>query len=796
MAASCVDAGLSLTHDIEQALNRGHTASLLTVDVKGFFDNINHQQLLYTLHSMGFPAPIIQWTESFLSERQCSLRVDSFLSPPRPLNTGVPQGSPVSPILSVIYSSPALTALATNPSISPLLMYPTTVRSYIDDFSFLAIGANTTDTTDALRISIQDIVTELAAIGMTIDPSKSELIHFSRRQDPHLLRPLVLPDGSINASPVVRWLGIFFDQKLSFHHHLRILCNRARTAATGLRVLSNTVRGLSQKHLRALHKTCILPIITYASPLWFHPDRPLQAHLHKLDTVQNMTLRLICGTFKTTPVKGLQVIAHQPPIREVLSKFSSNAARRLSRIPTSSPVFQRLPADWKKASHQSHTPIPPLASLPHNDATKRYLSSLEQLSSGNHPKGERMFQFSSLNAPYAPRLSEHPRVSLDIDAIPSSNEDGRLNLIRDINNRYDQVRDSRSPQGVGFHIYFCDGSQRDGRTGAGVHHIRAASEVYSQFEYANHRGDAHPDQRTTNIKVGGGKRATSYDAEMLALAIASKHIRSYQGSRTEINIFSDSSSALKNIIDPGPHPGQSLSLIFISNIFAALDADPDLKITLDWCPGHAKVWGNEEADKLANDARPLRGVFRHSPTSTHLKTKQQRRSMRRWKRSLNAVSPGSSFVHRIPISASPSDTFKDTPKELFGRLTQTLSGHGYTGEYYLRMRIPNTSPWCPCSTPTSPVLQTRRHILLQCPRYDPFRHLLHKDILEEDFNIDWLGSPDYTKSLLHFMHKSGAFTRSGSPFSLNLYLPPAMRDRMRIPNFGPDPPSTVPYQPP
>ena len=177
------------------------------------------------------------------------------------------------------------------------------------------------------------------------------------------------------------------------------------------------------------------------------------------------------------------------------------------------------------------------------------------------------------------------------------------------------------------------------------------------------------------------------------------------------------------------------------------------------------------------------------------KTKHLRRSMRRWKRSLDNVSSGSRFVYRIPVSAAPSDVFKDTPKELFGRLTQTLSGHGYTGEYYLRMRIPNASPWCPCS-PVPLILQTRRHILLHCPRYAHFRHLLHSDIRADDFNIDWLGSPDYTKSLLHFMHKSGAFTRAGIPFSLHLYLPPAMRDRMRIPNFGPDPPSSVPYQPP
>ena len=75
MAASCTDAGLSLSHDIESALNRGHTASLLTVDVKGFFDNINHEQLIRTIDSMGFPPSISAWTRSFLSDRSCSLRV-------------------------------------------------------------------------------------------------------------------------------------------------------------------------------------------------------------------------------------------------------------------------------------------------------------------------------------------------------------------------------------------------------------------------------------------------------------------------------------------------------------------------------------------------------------------------------------------------------------------------------------------------------------------------------------------------------------------------------------------------
>ena len=296
---------------------------------------------------------------------------------------------------------------------SNLLLYPVTVRSYIDDFSFLAIGADTEETTEALRTSYLNIKSGLSSIGMTIDPSKSELIHFSRRHNAEQLSLPLNIDPTLTIYPAkdtLRWLGIFFDSRLLFNKHVDILCNRARTAANGLRVLANSVRGLSQKNLRALHKTCVLPIITWAAVLWFRHDIPRKGLLDELDRVQNISLRLVCGAFRTTPIGGLQVLAHQPPIIQTLTRFSKNAALRLSRLPLNSPVFQRLPCSWRRGE-RGNALIPTLLDLPHNADLRslRSLTALEYLSSLNHPKGERMFQFADHNAPYAPRLLDHPR---------------------------------------------------------------------------------------------------------------------------------------------------------------------------------------------------------------------------------------------------------------------------------------------------------------------------------------------------------------------------------------------------
>lgn len=180
-----------------------------------------------------------------------------------------------------------------------------------------------------------------------------------------------------------------------------------------------------------------------------------------------------------------------------------------------------------------------------------------------------MFQFADLNSPYAPRLLEHKRFKVDSDAIPKSDQDRLQSLIRDINNRDDLARDPRGP-GVGHHLYFCDGSAKDGRAGAGVYHIRAPSRSYLDFEIQSNRGDSNIPRREHEIMVGGERKATAFDAEMIALVLASRDIREmsdHASPRKEINIFSDSVAALKLITGPSP-PSRSITLPHIHSEYS------------------------------------------------------------------------------------------------------------------------------------------------------------------------------------------------------------------------------------
>jgi hypothetical protein len=103
-----IDAGLCLTHDIEMAHTLGGVCSSLLFNIQGFFDNVNHGRLTALIESLGFAPEICRWAESFLKDRSIHLRFNGYASDEINLEMGTPQGSPVSPVLSIIYASPLL----------------------------------------------------------------------------------------------------------------------------------------------------------------------------------------------------------------------------------------------------------------------------------------------------------------------------------------------------------------------------------------------------------------------------------------------------------------------------------------------------------------------------------------------------------------------------------------------------------------------------------------------------------------------------------------------------------------
>ena len=67
------------------------------------FDGVRHKGLLAKLPMFGQHNKLIIWIASFLSNRSIAIRVDGFFSEPHSINSGVPQGSVISPVLFILF---------------------------------------------------------------------------------------------------------------------------------------------------------------------------------------------------------------------------------------------------------------------------------------------------------------------------------------------------------------------------------------------------------------------------------------------------------------------------------------------------------------------------------------------------------------------------------------------------------------------------------------------------------------------------------------------------------------------
>lgn len=69
---------------------KNQVALVLSLDIAGAFDTVNHLRLLDNLQKKGIPLWFVRLVRSFLTERTTTLIVDNEETAPRQLNAGVP----------------------------------------------------------------------------------------------------------------------------------------------------------------------------------------------------------------------------------------------------------------------------------------------------------------------------------------------------------------------------------------------------------------------------------------------------------------------------------------------------------------------------------------------------------------------------------------------------------------------------------------------------------------------------------------------------------------------------------
>ncbi|GBN69716.1 putative RNA-directed DNA polymerase from transposon BS [Araneus ventricosus] len=306
---STLDNILALETDIRLAfLQRKHLVAIY-FDIEKAYDRTWRYGILKDLYDSNLRGNLPIFIENFLRLRRFRVRLASEMSDYFIQEEGVPQGSILSVTLFILKINNVLNRL------------PLSVKSYlyVDDLRIFCTGMNMNCIQRQLQTAINNISQWSDDNGFTISASKTAAVHFCRKRNLHLDPELKLNGVSIPFLKEIRFLGVVFDNKLSFLPHVMQLRKKCEKSLNILKVLSTTSWGADRPSMLRIYKATILSKLDYGCQIYGSARKSI---LQKLDPIHHAALRLCSGAFRTSPVQSLYVDCFEPALnyrRQMLS---------------------------------------------------------------------------------------------------------------------------------------------------------------------------------------------------------------------------------------------------------------------------------------------------------------------------------------------------------------------------------------------------------------------------------------------------------------------------------------------
>ncbi len=318
--------------------------SVLFLDISQAFPSVSHSRLIHNLRKRNIPEEVINWTKSFLSNRKTKLHFDDHVTDPLLASSGIPQGSPLSPILYLFYSADLL-------EITEAKRKDLFTAGYIDDTMLAAVSD-----------SIQDNITKLEELSRRalqwsrthackFDLGKFQLIHFTRNERKYSPLSLRIDGHTVNPSTAAKYLGIMLDQKLRWHEHAEMAISKGTKTMLAIARLTQPTFGLPHKYMHQLYQSVVIPKVEYGLLAWYVPIQKAPTAkrssgsvgvARRIGKVQRLAAKIIMGGFRTTSTDALDFHAVLPPTSIHLNHAAFNATARLSSLPPSHPLFSSV----------------------------------------------------------------------------------------------------------------------------------------------------------------------------------------------------------------------------------------------------------------------------------------------------------------------------------------------------------------------------------------------------------------------------------------------------------------------
>ena len=178
------------------------------MDVSAAYPNTSHQRLLHNLRKRKIDHKVVQWVESFLTNRYTIVKTAKHSTLKLSIDLGLPQGSPLSSILYLFYNADLL---------DDGIKKGVAAQGFIDDITLIVTGKSTRGNNQKLANAHNSVCKSWRIKhGSEFSIPKYQLIHISRKRDVDYTAGVRLRGGYVvQGTTSAINLGITLQSKLS-----------------------------------------------------------------------------------------------------------------------------------------------------------------------------------------------------------------------------------------------------------------------------------------------------------------------------------------------------------------------------------------------------------------------------------------------------------------------------------------------------------------------------------------------------------------------------------------------------
>lgn len=654
---STADHQITLENEIYHAFLKKHHVGAVFFDINKAYDRVCSKTLLNKLCSIGIRGKLLIFIKNFISNRKIQVTIGNSKSDKLLLENGLPQGSVLSVTLFLCYINNILNSIR----------YPIHGLLYADDLAIFYSNKNIKTIERKLQIALNQLSKWSLDNGMSFSERKTKSLLFTRTFKDYLPPKLYLNNIEIETVQSYKFLGLYFDKKMSWQINIENLVKSCNIRFKALKMIAYKNWGTDQNTLLMLYKSLILSKLDYGSSL-YSSCRP--ALLRKIEKVHNDGIRLCIGAFKSTPIKSLLNIVNITSLEDRREYILTKTAADILSKP-----YHPTKIHYKDDQLIKLYETKVRSSKPFAYRALKILNEINiKISEINFQQNNYIFK---LNPPW-----KNDCLKIDLSLARYKKE----NTVPQVYYQLFLEFQSNNPE----YIYiYTDASKSGDRSGFSV-----------------------VDPKNFFLKMASvPKQFSIFNAELFAILDAVKYINKISRRDQQFIICTDSLSAVQEL--------QRYTENYLAvEIFKYVGRNKN--ICFKWIPGHSNIPGNEIADEVAKSASEIMVTTNILVDRKDFKSYLKMKFLNKW--SLQWTNIQNNKLRDIKPSMDPWTFSNEFTRKEASTITRLRLGHTNLTHSFLMAKEP--SPVClDCRLPL-----TVKHILIECKKYDTLKNKLQLNI--------------------------------------------------------------------